>query len=112
MLENPGSAPSLPRDPGTHPMLRGPVLVNSAYLSERSGAAPRHGTSARRGVARLWQGPSVRGTGSMKAVVICLLGCRSAARLQRLLTENFTAEWIVSVTLRLWGLLWGNLAVL
>lgn len=84
--------------------------------TRRSGSP--HGSGSTRelcvpgGVMQSWQGAPGRGTGSIKAVVICISYCKSAAGLQRLLTENFTAEWIVSATLRLWGLLCGHFAAL
>lgn len=118
--ENLGSAPSLPclpRDPrttrcfGVRFWRTRCTRVNAV---ERLPAWLRQHPRPLRpgGVMQSWQGPSGRGTGSIKAVVICISYCKSAAGLQRLLTENFTAEWIVSATLRLWGLLCGHFAAL
>lgn len=120
MSENLGSAPSLPclpRDPRTTRCLGvrfWRTRCTRANAAEQLPAWLRQHLRALRprGVMQSWQGAPGRGTGSIKAVVICISYCKSAAGLQRLLTENFTAEWIVSATLRLWGLLCGHFAAL
>jgi len=98
-----GSAPTCPAFPG----LLGPPARCAPVT-----AAERLPGPARCGLARSWRGPSVRGTGSARAAGVCISCRKSAAWLQPWLTENFTAERIVSATPRLWGLLWGNFAVL